>query len=271
MRLEDDVEWIALEISCEERSGRVVESQLPWNWSMHGKKIFESEKMAGMCKMAGKFPLPQLFALSQTNLLRRTMNHHLRLLVAGVLALPALLVLVVIAPIVAILSIPSLAILVRRKHRFFIPSFPPRPRRSSNSGTQLPSSKNHPLLQHAVITGGSSGIGLSIAIELARRSCQNITLIARNADQLADAKRLIEEAAAKANATATSVFIVSVDVTNFAALEKKSHNFAVVRIQLTNYRLDRRRCSSVVRATPSLSPSRTCRSPTFVPKWMSTT
>ena len=134
--------------------------------------------------------------------------HSLRLLTAGILAVPAIILLVIVAPVIALLSIPRLAILVRRK-RSFIPSFPPRNRTLD------------PLLHHATITGGSSGIGLSIAIELARRGCRNITLVARKVDQLADAKRLVEEAAAAAPMNATpSVRTVSVDVTDFAALEK---------------------------------------------------
>ena len=91
--------------------------------------------------------------------------HSIRLLSAGILALPALLVLVVVFPIIAILSIPSLVILVRRK-RNFITSF--------TWYDDL-----YPLLGHAIITGGSSGIGLAIALDLARRGCRNITLIAR--------------------------------------------------------------------------------------------
>jgi 3-dehydrosphinganine reductase len=146
-----------------------------------------------------------------------TMNHHLRLFFAGILALPAIFVLVAIAPVVAILSIPSLAILVRRK-RHFIPSFAPS--RSSATDGARSTGKLHPLLQHAVITGGSSGIGLSIAKELARRNCQNITLIARNVDQLINAKRLVEEAAATSNST-SSVSTLSIDVTNFAVLEQE--------------------------------------------------
>jgi len=82
-----------------------------------------------------------------------------------------------------------------------------------------------------VITGGSSGIGLSIALELAKRKCRHITLVARKEGQLADAKRLVETAAATAatapasssvssSKTTSSVHVVSVDVTDYTALEK---------------------------------------------------
>ena len=139
--------------------------------------------------------------------------HPLRLLFAGILSLPALLLLVIVAPFIILLSIPSLAILVRRK-RSFLPSFAP-PRCSDGNSD----ANKHPLLRHAVITGGSSGIGLSIALQLAKQRCRHITLVARKEGQLAEAKRLVEEAAASAKAT-TFVRIVSVDVTDFAALEK---------------------------------------------------
>eukprot|EP00581_Thalassiosira_minuscula_P014629 CAMPEP_0183716730 /NCGR_PEP_ID=MMETSP0737-20130205/10519_1 /TAXON_ID=385413 /ORGANISM="Thalassiosira miniscula, Strain CCMP1093" /LENGTH=423 /DNA_ID=CAMNT_0025946027 /DNA_START=48 /DNA_END=1319 /DNA_ORIENTATION=- len=143
--------------------------------------------------------------------------HTLRLIVAGIFALPPLFLLVTVAPFVILLSIPSLAILVRRKRDLF-PSFAAR-RRNNNDGNKQNgnTNNNHPLLQHAVITGGSSGIGLSIALELAKRKCQHITLVARKEGQLNEAKKQVEEASSKG---ATTVRIVSVDVTNFEALEK---------------------------------------------------
>ncbi|KAL7489921.1 hypothetical protein ACHAW6_016150 [Cyclotella cf. meneghiniana] len=151
-----------------------------------------------------------------------TFPHSLRLLIAGILSIPALFLLVCVAPLVALLSLPSLAILVRRKNRF-LPSFQrtssPKSAMSSNDCT------NHSLLQHAVITGGSSGIGLAIAIELAKLKCRHITLIARREEQLKDAQRLVQEAVAKDNQAdfnATNVRIVSIDVTDFDALEKKA-------------------------------------------------
>ena len=117
--------------------------------------------------------------------------HTLRLLLAGILAIPALVLLLAVAPIIIVLSIPSLAILVRRKRNLFT-SFA----RSSSSSTDSSGSgsrRSSPLLQHAVVTGGSSGIGLSIAIELAKRGCENVTILARREAQLADAKKKVEE------------------------------------------------------------------------------
>ena len=157
--------------------------------------------------------------------------HLLRLIIAGILAIPALLSLITIAPLIILLSIPSLAILVRRKRNLF-PSFDSSQLSKSSSDSTNTYDKGHttqPLLQHAVITGGSSGIGLSIAIELAKQRCRNITLLARNEQQLVTAKLLVEKAAAAATTTSstistTSVHILSVDVTDFSALEKAVAN-----------------------------------------------
>ncbi len=48
------------------------------------------------------------------------------------------------------------------------------------------------LLTHAVITGGSSGIGLAIARDLVRRRCKYVTIIARNQNKLEQAKMILE-------------------------------------------------------------------------------
>ena len=138
--------------------------------------------------------------------------HTLRLLLAGLLALPSLLILLFLVPFAALLAIPSLAILTKRKGRF-LPSYPP------SSDTRATDAA-HPLLKHAIITGGSSGIGLSIAIELAKRKCRHITLVARREEQLKEAKQLVEEAAGRDSTIA--IHIVSVDVTDFDALQKKA-------------------------------------------------
>ena len=140
--------------------------------------------------------------------------HTLRLLVAGLLSLPAIGLLVTVAPFIVLLSIPSLAILVRRKRSLF-PSFA-----TNDAQTDEQSSSQHPLLQHAVITGGSSGIGLFVAIALADRGCRHITLLARKKAQLNGAKRMVEEAAKSAKSTVT-VRVVSVDVTDFSSLQKE--------------------------------------------------
>jgi 3-dehydrosphinganine reductase len=135
--------------------------------------------------------------------------HTLRLILAGLFSLPALLLLIAVAPLATILSIPSLIILTRRKSRF-LPSFASAPKSDDAP---------HPLLQHAIITGGSSGIGLAVAVELAKRKCRHITLVARREDQLKNAQQLVQAAATE---NATTVHIVSVDVTDFEALQKRA-------------------------------------------------
>jgi 3-dehydrosphinganine reductase len=99
---------------------------------------------------------------------------------------------------------------VRRKRGFLRQPASPR-RAAAGAGPHGP-----PLLHHAVITGGSSGIGLAIARELAARGCRHITLVARNAGQLAAART---EVAAAAAAHSTVVRVASVDVTDAAAVE----------------------------------------------------
>ena len=156
------------------------------------------------------------------NIITMAFPHTLRLVLAGILSLPALLLLLVVAPIVLVLSIPSLAILVRRKRNLF-PSFAQSP--SSDAENNSISSCSYPLLQHAVVTGGSSGIGLSIALELAKRGCENITLLARREGQLAEAKKQLEETVfasmLKGNGTkAATIRTISIDITDDKALNK---------------------------------------------------
>jgi len=141
-------------------------------------------------------------------------THSVRLFVAIILAIPAVGLLVVVAPLIILLSTPCLAILVRRKRSLFPVFTDDSARRSNDDGVR----RQHVLLQHAVITGGSSGIGLSIAEELAKRNCHHITLLARKEGQLADAKKKVEQVAAEADST-TKVRTVSVDVIDLPKLQ----------------------------------------------------
>mmetsp|Transcript_23939 Transcript_23939/g.30143 ORF Transcript_23939/g.30143 Transcript_23939/m.30143 type:complete len:375 (+) Transcript_23939:92-1216(+) len=71
------------------------------------------------------------------------------------------------------------------------------------------------LLKHALITGGSSGIGLEIAKDLVRRNCKHVTLVARNEKKLEEAKRVLEQLATAASvSTKTVISVVSVDVSD---------------------------------------------------------
>lgn len=69
------------------------------------------------------------------------------------------------------------------------------------------------LLTHALITGGSSGIGLAIAKDLVKRGCKTLTLVARNESKLQEAKKALEEDAASLSIK-ISISTISVDVTD---------------------------------------------------------
>lgn len=69
--------------------------------------------------------------------------------------------------------------------------------------------------RHALITGGSSGIGLSVAARLASDRW-NLSLIARRADRLDEARRLLLETH---GLTDRQVLTVSADVSDMAAVD----------------------------------------------------
>ena len=77
------------------------------------------------------------------------------------------------------------------------------------------------LLTHAVITGGSSGIGLSIAKELVNKRCQYVTLLARNEQKLDEAKNSLKEHA-KSIGSPTIIQTVSVDVSNAKKIQEEA-------------------------------------------------
>lgn len=126
-----------------------------------------------------------------------------KLILAGILAIPCFLLTIATAPIIAILSIPSLLLLLFRKEG------------KENDGPS-PSTRNH-----VIIFGGSKGIGLAIAKECAAKknlSNLKITILARNKETLDQAKKEICDVA---DATSTtSVEAISVSVSDYPALEK---------------------------------------------------
>jgi 3-dehydrosphinganine reductase len=79
--------------------------------------------------------------------------------------------------------------------------------------------RSEKLLNHAIVTGGSSGIGLAIALELVQRNCKHVSIIARGKEKLNEAKEELEQCA-KSIGSCTSVSVHSVNVGNFEAVKE---------------------------------------------------
>ena len=77
------------------------------------------------------------------------------------------------------------------------------------------------LLTHAVITGGSSGIGLAVAQDLICKQCKFVTLIARNEKKLNEAKEKLEQHA-KSIDSPSIIAVHSVDVSDTEKVAKKA-------------------------------------------------
>lgn len=116
----------------------------------------------------------------------------LLIILAGLLSLPAMLLLAVTAIVVAVLSIPAISLLLFRKQRL---------QRQEKKGGDASSSSINGDTTHVIVTGGSSGIGLAIACEAAadavdkkkkqKNTSTKITIVARNEKRLDDAKAAI--------------------------------------------------------------------------------
>lgn len=74
------------------------------------------------------------------------------------------------------------------------------------------------LLTHAVITGGSAGIGYSIARQLVQRKCKVVSLLARGEAKLKAAKDELEALAKSIGNNETKICIYSADITNHSQL-----------------------------------------------------
>ncbi len=131
-------------------------------------------------------------------------NTMIRLILAGILSIPCFLLWVATAPLIAILSIPSLLLLVFRKE--------------GTSSSKKPT--------HVVVFGGSKGIGLAIAKECASKKLGGnlkITILARNQEILDKAKQEILSVAAE---TSTTVEAISANVSDHASLENIAKKIA---------------------------------------------
>lgn len=82
------------------------------------------------------------------------------------------------------------------------------------------------LLKHAVITGGSMGIGYSVAKELIAQNCSKVTLLARNLEKLKEAKISLESFRDSISST-TQICIHSVDVSDVTLISKVAKEICV--------------------------------------------
>ena len=96
---------------------------------------------------------------------------------AGIMMIPPAIMLVGALPVIALLSIPGLSLLCYK-----------RPLQVSKN-VKSPSSTRR---KRAVITGGSSGIGLCVAEECVKEGFDEVVLIARNLEKLNKAKEQLK-------------------------------------------------------------------------------
>ena len=138
----------------------------------------------------------------------------IRIILAGILGIPCFLVWVATAPIIAILSIPSLLLLIFKKEDKAISS-------SAASGASKAC--------HVIVFGGSKGIGLAIAKECASKKDLGknlkITIVARNKEILEKAKRDISSLVP--DGATTSVEAFSASVSDYAALESLAQKIVI--------------------------------------------
>ena len=76
--------------------------------------------------------------------------------------------------------------------------------------------------QHAVITGGSSGIGLACAKILAQSGCKKITLLARSLANLQAAKKDILDIVSEQKKASLEIHYFCVDVSSLSDLNQQA-------------------------------------------------
>lgn len=127
----------------------------------------------------------------------------IQLILTGVLLLPAALVMVVTTPLVALLSLPAAALLTFRKKKDT----------STSEG-----------FRRAIITGGSSGIGLSVAEECVKKGFDQVVILARDPKKLNEAK----DALGKIKTNSETVIVShSLDVSSLKKLEEAAKEIFV--------------------------------------------
>ena len=129
----------------------------------------------------------------------------IRLIATGVLLLPAALVMIVTTPIVALLALPAAALLTFRK-------------KSNEKPTQEQQS-----YRRAIVTGGSSGIGLAVAEDCVKRGFDQVVILARSMDKLQAAQASLEKLVKDSHNKKTVILALSVDVSNLAKLQEAAH------------------------------------------------
>jgi 3-dehydrosphinganine reductase len=131
----------------------------------------------------------------------------LKIASAAIVGIPCFVVAICMAPVVALLSIPTLAILLFRTEDDGVNATQP---------------------DQVIITGGSSGIGFSIAKECVSRGVPKITLIARNLEKLQKAQAELQAMPSNCNkSTTTQIEVVSVSVSDFDALQKAASDLKI--------------------------------------------
>lgn len=134
----------------------------------------------------------------------------LRLTVGGILALPALMISVLVSIVVWVLFLPSMALLAFQK-----------PNRRNRSSQNHRDEVQHQLYVrgHAIITGGSSGIGLAIAKECVMKGMDQVTVLARHEGKLNQCQQELEAIVSNSkNNRNTKVQAISVNVTDSSAM-----------------------------------------------------
>jgi 3-dehydrosphinganine reductase len=135
----------------------------------------------------------------------------LRLIVGGILALPAITISVLASIIAWVLFLPSMALLAFQK---------PNCRSSRSRQLDRDEVQEQKYLRgHAIITGGSSGIGLAIAKECVMKGMDLVTILARHEGKLNQCLQELEaiESTSKRKRK-TKVQAISVNVTDSAAM-----------------------------------------------------